>query len=269
MRPDPSHEQVDLRTDVAHSARIYDYILGGKDNFPPDRAAAAQMLENWPNLRSSMRLNRQFMARVVEHLAIETGVEQFLDVGTGIPTSPNLHEVVQAVIPHARVVYVDNDPIVLTHARALLTSDGLGRTAYVEADLTSPETILDAPEYRETLDLNRPVALSIIAVLQLVPDEMAYDVVRRLMEPLPSGSYLVLSMPTADYDPNMLRVVETYRAQGMFQTARTKAQVEAFFDGMELIDPGITLVHRWRPDPDSPPLADNETAMYGAVARKP
>src|SRR3954447_20213224 len=155
---------VDLNTSVPHSARIYDFLLGGKDNFEADRAAAATIVEASPSLPISMRANRQYMARVAHYLAADRGIRQFLDIGTGLPTSPNLHEVVQGVAPESRVVYVDNDPIVLVHARALLTSSPEGRTAYLDADLRHPDAILAAPQLTETLDLGEPVAVSLIAV---------------------------------------------------------------------------------------------------------
>lgn len=269
MRPDPDRTPVDLRTDVPHSARIYDYILGGKDNFPPDRLAAEKSLEAWPGMRTSMRQNRLFMRRAAQYLAAEAGIRQFLDVGTGIPTEPNLHEIVQAVAPTSRVVCVDNDPIVLAHARALLTSTPEGRTAYIDADLRDPESILTAPEFVTTLDVTQPVALSIIAILQFIPDEAAYGIVQRLMAPLPSGSYLALSTATADAGPGVLLAAEIYRAQGIFVTIRTKAEVERFFEGLELIEPGIQLTHHWRPDETTVGIADTDSAMYGAIARKP
>jgi hypothetical protein len=161
----------DLRTDRPHSARIYDHLLGGKDNFEPDRVAADKIVVNLPDLPVSMRANRRLMARVVHYLAAERGIRQFLDVGTSLPTAPNLHQVVQAVDPAARVVYVDNDPIVLVHARALLTSTPEGKTSYVDADLREPNALLSAPEPRETLDLSRPVALTLLAIIQHVTDE--------------------------------------------------------------------------------------------------
>jgi hypothetical protein len=163
MRPDPdaaaARSTVDLRTGQPHTARVYDFILGGKDNFPADRAAAEGMLSEWPSLRTAMRENRKFMQRVTRYLVEEAGIRQFLDVGTGIPTSPNLHEVAQGIAPESRVVYVDNDPIVLAHARALLTSSAQGATAYIDADMTAPSNILAAPEFEQTLDLSKPIAL--------------------------------------------------------------------------------------------------------------
>ena len=271
MRPDPdavASSSVDLRTDEPHSARVYDFILGGKDNFPPDRAAAAAMLAEWPSLRTSMRENRSFMRRVTRYLAQEAGIRQFLDVGTGIPTSPNLHEVAQRVAPESRVVYVDNDPIVLAHARALLSSTPEGATSYLDADLREPATILRAPEFVKTIDLTKPVALSVIAVVQFVPDELAYDLVARLMEPLASGSYLALTTATIDTDEAQVRVLAQYNARGIFMQARTRSQAAAFFDGLELVEPGVRLAHRWRPDGDVT-VADSECGMYAGLARKP
>jgi hypothetical protein len=271
MRPNPdsvARSAVDLGTDQAHSARVYDFILGGKDNFPADRAAAESLLAEWPSLRTSMRENRKFMRRVTRYLVEEAGIRQFLDVGTGIPTSPNLHEVAQGIAPESRVVYVDNDPIVLTHARALLTSTPEGATAYLDADLRKPETILGSAEFKETLDLTRPVALSLIAVLQFMPDDVAYDLVARLLDPLPSGSYLAITVVTNDTDPSSARVDAQFNARGIYTVARTRAQAAKFFDGLELAEPGLSLVQYWHPDVDAP-VAENETGLYAGVARKP
>lgn len=265
------HEPLEIDTSVAHSARVYDYILGGKDNYGPDREAAEQMLKNWPSLRTSMRENRRFMHRTVRHLAAERGIRQFLDIGTGIPTSPNVHEIAQEIAPDARVVYVDNDPIVLAHARHRLNGTPDGRIAYIHANLREPETILTAPELHDTLDLDRPVALSVIAVLQFVLDDQeAYGLVERYMRDLPSGSFLALSTVTTDSSPKAIDVVSEYKARGMPPRERSKAEVERFFDGLELIEPGVQLVHNWRPDVDPEQrVPDTEVAMYGGVALKP
>jgi hypothetical protein len=262
--------QVDLRTDVAHSARIYDYLLGGKDNYAVDRAAAEEIVASFVHLPTSMRANRNFMARATRYLA-EHGLRQFLDIGTGLPTAPNLHEVAQQVAGDCRVVYVDNDPIVLVHARALLRSAPGGMTAYVQGDLHDPETILQAPQLLSTLDLDQPVALSLIAVLQFVTDEReAHDIVRRLVDSLPSGSALVLSTVTADSAPDEVNTGMTrYQAHGIPNKARTKAEVERFFDGLDLVHPGITLVHRWHPDATETTIDDSRISMYGGVAFKP
>ncbi|CAJ61647.1 MULTISPECIES: SAM-dependent methyltransferase [Frankia] len=262
---------VDLKIDQPHSARMYDYYLGGKDNFPADRAAAEQALAAFPNARVASHANRAFMVRTTRHLAGEAGVRQFLDIGTGIPTSPNLHEVAQAVAPDARVVYADNDPIVLTHARALLTSTPQGTTAYLDVDLRDPASILAAPELRAALDLTRPVALSLIAIMHFIPDaDDPRGLLGRLLRELPSGSYLTLTHATADHDEGMERLAAAYRAGGIPAQARTRAEVARFFDGLELLDPGLQIVHRWRPDGAAPTdLTDAQVSFYGAVARKP
>jgi O-methyltransferase involved in polyketide biosynthesis len=267
-----SDEALDLRTDVPHSARVYDYLLGGKDNFPADRAAAEAVIGVSPVARTVARTNRQFMRRVVHHLAAAEGIRQFLDVGTGLPTSPNLHEVVQAVAPESRVVYVDNDPIVLVHARALLTSAPEGRTTYVDADLHEPETILASEGLRDTLDLSRPVALSMMAILHYVQDDQVVkDLIRRFTEPLAKGSMLALSVACSDGMTNRKQAdegVETFNAHGFALKSRTIAETEALFEGFELIQPGVTLVHRWRPDEAAAEFSDEEVGMCGGVGRK-
>ena len=260
---------VELNTAIPHSARIYDYLLGGKDNFEADRAAAAAIVESSPNLPTSMRANRQYMARVAYVLAAERGIRQFLDIGTGLPTSPNLHEVVQRVAPEARVVYVDNDPIVLVHARALLTTAPEGATAYVDADLRDVRAILEADAVRETLDFSRPVAVSLIAVLQFVTDEDdARGIIDALMAPLCSGSVLAISTVTA-HNPEAVAGAEAYIARGIPAKARTDEELAGLFRGLELLEPGVVLVNRWRPEPGSDPVNDDHVLMSGAVAVKP
>jgi hypothetical protein len=261
---------VELNTATPHSARIYDYLLGGKDNFAADRRAAAAIRENSPNLPTSMRANRDYMVRVAHHLAAERGIRQFLDIGTGLPTSPNLHEVVQKVAPDSRVVYVDNDPIVLVHARALLTSAPPGRTAYIDADLHDVEDILLAPQFAGTLDLSRPVAVSLIAIVQFVSDDAElHRILAALMKPLSPGSALALSTVTA-HNAEAVRGAEAYGASGIPARPRTDAEVTALFDrlGLELIEPGVTLVNRWHPDPDAPPVPDAHVLMNGGVGVK-
>ncbi|MEX5637605.1 SAM-dependent methyltransferase [Parafrankia sp. FMc2] len=262
---------VDLRTDIPHPARVYDYILGGTENFPADRAAAGDFSRSLPNLPTSMRANRNFMARMARTLAAEHGIRQFLDIGSGLPTAPNLHEVVQQVAPESRVVYVDNDPIVLVHARALLTSTPEGRTAYLDADLSRPDEILGSGQLQETLDLSRPVAVSLLAVVHFIPDDgVVQKVIDQLMAPLPSGSILAVSTTTADYSPEEVHAgVAAYRASGIPLTARDRKGVESFFAGLELLDPGVTLVHRWHPDADAATYTDSQVYMYGGIARKP
>ena len=259
-----------LRTDIPHSARIYDYLLGGKDNFQSDRDVAAQMVEGWPNLPVSMRSNRDFMRRVGGYLAGELGFRQFLDIGTGLPTAPNLHEVVQGIAPESRIVYVDNDPIVLTHARALLTSSPEGKTAYADADLNDPAAILRAPQVRETLDLGKPVALSLIAILMFIDPKHERRIIDTLMDALPSGSALALSTATHDSLPAGARAVaDDYNSNGIPIRASKKSEVEELFRGLDLVDPGVTLVHRWRPDGLTPRVSDDQVAMYGGLALKP
>jgi SAM-dependent methyltransferase len=258
---------LDLDTGRAHSARIYDYWLGGKDNFAADREAAEQAITANPGIVADVRANRAFLARAVRHLAAECGVRQFLDVGTGLPTASNTHEVAQSVAPDARVVYVDNDPIVLTHARALLTSTPDGATAYLNADLRDPAAILEAAA--QTLDLARPTALMLLIVLHLIPDsDDPYGIVGELVRALAPGSYLVLAHPASDIRPeamaDMTRRVNQ-RLAGPPATMRDRLAVTRFFDGLELLEPGVVQPQHWRPgESDGPELV---TAWCG-VARK-
>jgi hypothetical protein len=270
---EPGHRPVDLQTDRPHPARVYDYLLGGKDNFAADRAAAEAGLRANPNSRIPPRANRAFLGRAVRYLAGEAGISQFLDIGTGIPTSPNVHEVAQAVEPAARIVYVDNDPIVLTQARALLTAGPQGRTAYIDADLRDIDAILGSAELQRTLDLGRPVGLLLIAVTHFIPDEDdPWALAARLLAALPSGSYLALSHLTGDFDPAAWAgVVAVYRRSGVTMKVRPKPDIERFFAGLDLIDPGVVSLPRWRPDPSDVgrPPSDAAVSVYGGVARKP
>jgi SAM-dependent methyltransferase len=263
--------RIDLKTDVPHPARVYDFLLGGKDNFPADREAAGEITRPWPSLPKSMRANRDFLVRLAHYLAAEQGIRQFLDIGTGLPTSPNLHEVVQAVAPESRVAYVDNDPIVLAHARALLTGTPEGKTTYIDADLRDPEAILASTNLHDTLDFDRPVALTIIAVLHFVVDDNeAADIIARLMRPLAPGSILAISTATHESNPEEVRAgIAAYAAQGMPAKARTKAEVEALFAGLELLEPGVTLINHWHPTPGQPVEEDRNVQMYGGAGRKP
>lgn len=264
---------MNLRTDVAHSARMYDYFLGGKDFYEADRIAGEQALKQFPSVRLTARTNREFMRHATDYL-VEQGIRQFLDIGTGIPTSPNLHEVAQANAPESRVVYVDNDPLVLTYARALLVSAAEGSTAYVQADAGDPASILAAPELTATLDLSKPVAVSLMALLHFVPGDV-YDIVRTLMKPLARGSYLAMSHVTTDFDDGdadpdgMARLLQVYADRGIAVRPRTRAEVGRFFDGLELVDPGVEVIHRWRNDGIDPPRSyDKQISLYGAVGRK-
>ena len=267
---DPELPQ-DINTDVAHPARVYDYWLGGKDNFPADRALAEMMIQAIPNMRGLAAANRAFLRRAVRYLAAEAGVRQFLDIGTGIPTSPNVHEVAQAVAPDSRVVYVDNDPIVLAHARALLTSQEAGETSFIGADLRQPKSILDHPTLTSTLDLSQPVAVMLVAVLMYFRDTDSpnpFEMAATVMEPMPSGSYLVVTHPTPDFNPEeTARAVGAAEAAGITLVPRGQAEIERFFTGLEVVDPGVTPVLSWRPDE---PPADPKSAYYWAgIARKP
>jgi hypothetical protein len=259
----------ELRPDVPHSARIYDYVLGGKDNFEADRVAAERMLEGMPSLRVSMRANRRFMVKAARFLA-QQGIRQFLDVGTGLPTHPNLHEVVQGVAPDAKVVYVDNDPLVLVHARALLIPVGTGTVSYLDADLREPEAIFEAPPIRDEFDLSRPVAITLIAVLQhIVDDEQARDIVSRLMAPLAPGSAVAISAVTTENDEQGGdHTVKTYNRSGVPVRPRSLAEVAGLFGDLPTVDPGVVFVHQWRPDGEDETTDDKDVAMYGAVAIK-
>lgn len=256
-----------------HPARVYDYWLNGRTHHEVDALAGERVAEIWPGVRLSARLNRAFMRRATHWLAGEAGVRQFLDVGAGIPTEPNLHQVVQAVDPRARVVYADHDPAVLRYARPLLESAPEGRTGYVHADATEPELLLSAPEVREILDLDEPVVLCLVALLHFVTDERgAHDIVRRFMHALPSGSYLLLSHVTADFDPDLLtRVSEAYESAVTEGQIRSSTEIQRFFDGLEMVDPGLVVLHRWKPDPQEPEpdITDAELCVYGGLARKP
>ncbi|WBB71181.1 SAM-dependent methyltransferase [Micromonospora sp. WMMD812] len=255
---------------VPHSARVYDWWLGGKDNFAVDRAMGAALIEAIPTLRTMAKENRAFVHRVARYLVGEAGIRQFVDIGTGIPTRPNLHEVAQAVAPETRVVYVDNDPIVLAHARALMISTEQGRSEYIHADLRQPEKILADARLTETLDLSRPVALTLIAVLMLLRDaDDPAGKLRTLMDALPSGSYLAITHPTGDFNPAEMDAAVAAATQGrMTLVPRTRAEVERFFDGWEMVEPGVVPVMAWRPEDGAP--EDPHAAYYWAgLARKP
>jgi hypothetical protein len=257
-----------IDTGTAHSARVYNYWLGGKDNFPADREAAEAAIAANPGIVADVRANRAFLARVVRYLVAEAGIRQFLDIGTGLPTADNTHEVAQAVAPESRVVYVDNDPIVLAHARALLTSTPEGATAYLDADLREPELILRSAA--RTLDLSRPVALMMLIILHLIPDaEQPGKIVARLMSALPVGSYLVLAHPASDIQPaamaEMTRRVNE-RMRGAMATMRTHDEILSFFDGLKLIEPGVVQPQQWRSDPATETPA--EVTAWCGVALK-
>jgi hypothetical protein len=264
---DPAEPDPVLDVSVAHPARRYNYWLGGKDNFQADRESADAIEAIYPYVRTAAVQNRLFLKRVVRYLVEQAGVRQFLDIGTGLPTTDNTHEVAQRINPGARVVYVDNDPLVLVHARALLTSHSAGRTAYVEADLTDPQRILTDTEVATTLTMSEPVAVLLVAVLHFLPDtEAAYSVVKTLIDALPAGSYLVVSHATDDYLPP--ETAEAFRTNTFDFTSRNRDQISGFFDGLDVIPPGVTVVSQWRnPDIDPPP--PEQVSVYGCLARKP
>jgi S-adenosyl methyltransferase len=269
-KDDPGQLPPEINTSVAHPARVYDYLLGGKDNFAADRVLGDALSVAMPSAREMVRANRDFLGRAVRYLVAEAGVRQFLDVGTGIPTAGNTHEVAQAAAPDSRVVYVDNDPIVLAHARALMTSDPAGATAFIHADLHEPERILADPALRRTLDLGEPVALMLIAILMYIKDEdNPRGLVSTLMDALPPGSYLALTHPTADFNPEEVAgAVAATEQAGISFTVRSKAEVASFFDGLDLVDPGVVPILEWHPE--GAPPADPLTAYYyGAMGRKP
>jgi hypothetical protein len=255
-----------------HSARRYNYWLGGKDNFAVDRESAEMIAAAFPTVRTMAVENRGFLRRATTFLARDAGVRQFVDIGTGLPTADNTHEVAQRVAPESRVVYMDNDPMVLTHARALLTSSPEGRTEYLEADLREPHRILEAIKASDTIDLNQPVALMLIAVLHFVRETAeAARIVRVLLDALPSGSYLVASNATVDFSDDEAAA----RYRGMIDAGqvdaypRTKREMGEIFAGLEVLEPGFVAVSEWRAaDEPLPRPEPGQVAVYGAVGRK-
>jgi hypothetical protein len=271
-QPDSQDAGPGIDTSRAHTARVYDYLIGGKNNFAADREAAKNVLAVNPTAATAARQNRAFLGRAVHYLAAEAGIRQFLDIGTGLPTTNNVHEAAQAVAPSSRIVYVDNDPLVLAHARALLTSAPEGRTAYIDADLRKPEEILSDPAVREVLDFGQPIALILVAILHFVPDEDGpAGIVATLMDALPPGSYLVASHFTAEHGrEGHTAGVRAYRGAGMSIQARDSDEfAQVAFGGLDLVPPGVVLVSEWRPEGLGPLPTPAEVACYGGVARKP
>ncbi|MGP3986132.1 SAM-dependent methyltransferase [Streptomyces sp. 3N207] len=265
-----------IDTTKPHSARMYDYYLRGKTHYEADVQAAEAVVATVPFAGAMARANRDFMIRATRWLTAEAGIRQFLDIGSGIPTEPNLHQVAQSVAPEARVVYTDNDPIVLQYAQALLHSTPEGRTTYLQADAAKPETIVGSDELHSTLDLGLPVALSVNALFHFVPDEWGpYEILTGLLDRLPSGSYLCLSHATADVDDPALEalgreVVEIYAKGGTALRPRDRAEIARFFEGLELVEPGLVMAHDWRPEPGgTAELEEGLPSMLAGVARKP
>ncbi len=254
-----------IDTTVPHSARIWNYWLGGKDNYPVDRAAGDAFLKAYPGMAAEARANRQFLARAIRYLVIEAGVRQFLDVGTGLPTADNTHEIAQRLNPACRIVYVDNDPLVLAHARALLTSTPEGVTDYVDADLREPDKILDAAA--STLDFSEPIALILSAIMGPIADgEGPHAIVGRLMDRLPPGSCLMLQDGTTVSQENA-DALEDYNESGAIPYhLRTTEEIARYFDGLDVVEPGVIPIQQWRPDPGAEPLTDVNT--FGGIGRK-
>jgi S-adenosyl methyltransferase len=267
--PTPGERAAKIDTSVPHSARVWNYFLGGKDNFTVDREAGDQYRAIFPEIMDIARSDRAFLGRAVRYIAGEAGVRQFLDIGTGLPTLDNTHEVAQRVAPESRIVYVDNDPMVLTHAHALLTSTPQGVTDYIEADLHEPAKILEVAT--RTLDFSQPIGLMLLGILHFIPDtDEAYTIVDRLRDAVPAGSYLALTHATLELGEQNAANAE---AQAMWNeraavpiTPRTKQQILRFFEGMEVLEPGLVSMTRWRPEPGGGEPA--EVAGYCGVGRK-
>jgi O-methyltransferase involved in polyketide biosynthesis len=254
-------------TRVANIARVYDYLLGGKDHFTADRQAAEAAMTTFPGIVQAVRANRAFLGRAARYLAGQAGIRQFLDIGTGIPTAGNTHEVAQSVAADCRIVYVDNDPVVLSHARALLTSSPQGATAYIDADLRDTGTILT--EAAKTLDFSKPVAIMLLAVLHFIPDDReAQQIVSRLVNATAPGSFLVISHAASDIKAETMGEVIGQANQLVDQrtTLRSQDQVRSLFGALEVVEPGVVALHNWRPDSDT--AAGNQSIGWSGVAQK-
>ncbi len=259
-----------INAGVAHPARVYDYFLGGKDNFAADRALGDALTAQIPSAPYSARANRAFLGRAVRYLVTERGIRQFLDIGTGIPSAGNTHEVAQALAPDTRALYVDNDPIVLSHARALMSSHPAGATAFIQADAREPGKILADPALHEILDLAEPVALMLVSILPFFRDEEnPQGIVSTLLDALPPGSYLTISHITADFikPEQAANAVAAGQQSGVTYVPRSRAEIAAFFSGLDLVEPGVVPILTWRPDGGKP--ADPHAAShYAGMARK-
>ncbi|GAB3849360.1 SAM-dependent methyltransferase [Dactylosporangium cerinum] len=272
--PDPPAELHQFGVDASrpHPARRYDYLLGGKDNFAADRASADELARAFPHIRTAAQENRRFLIRAVRWLA-RAGIRQFLDIGTGYPTTPNVHEAARAITPDSRVLYVDNDPVVVAHARALLTSPQPAAIGYLRADLRDPAAILRSPQTRATLDFDRPIGLLLVAVLHFLDDtDHPYEAVNALIEGLPPGSFLVLSHVTFDPLPDdttrtLTTLARPVAGHGTFR-ARTRTEIAQFVTGLDLIEPGLVSVVDWHPDEDPKPQAPAEHAAFDAVVAR-
>ena len=265
---EPRDRGFSFDTSVPHVSRVYDYWLGGRNNFAADRAVAERVIALYPGVRAGVRAQRAFLGRVVRYLAAEEGIRQFLDIGTGLPSANNTHEVAQRLAPESRIVYVDNDPIVLTHARSLLKSSPEGATAFIDADVHNTDAIL--AEAANTLDFGKPIAILMLGILHCVPDaDDPAAIVRRLLAAVPSGSYLAIVHIASDVVEQATRSMREYGNWGAPPvTPRTYAQVSHFFDGLDLVPPGVVQVPQWRPAAEGPDIEGDEP-NYGGVARKP
>ncbi|MCX5203885.1 SAM-dependent methyltransferase [Streptomyces sp. NBC_00237] len=252
----------EIRTDIAHNARVWNYWLGGKDHYPVDAAVGDRVTSLYPSIGEVARADRKFLGRAVSYLAGDAGIRQFLDIGTGLPTADNTHEVAQRIAPDSRIVYVDHDPVVLAHARALLKGTPEGRTDYVDADARDPEKILEAAA--RTLDLDRPVAVMLLGILNFVPDTgQARSVVRTLLDALPPGSHLALTHPTLELGGEGNEAAMAFWNENATPPIRTRtgAEFASFLDGLDLLEPGVVSCARWRGE-------DPSVAQFGAVAVK-
>lgn len=266
--PDDSAFDTDIT--VPHSARVYDYWLDGKDNYAADRMLAEKILAVTPRQRRQVRANRAFLVRAVEYLVRDIGIRQIIDIGSGLPTSPNVHEVAHAIAPDTRVVYVDNDPIVMAHARALMPRSTCGTVGFVQADLRQPASIIGDPITKAMLDPDEPTAVLLVAMLMSLNDsDQPRSVIDELMRPLPSGSYVAATHTTADFNPTAMAQHVTAAAEaGMRFVPRDKPAVEGFFAGLELVEPGVVPVVAWRPHSVIAPNP-RSVYVYAGVARKP
>ncbi|KZM75134.1 SAM-dependent methyltransferase [Nocardia terpenica] len=265
---------IDITT--AHEARFYDYWLGGVDNYPADRRLGDEIAAHIPGIRSMARTNRAFLGRAVHYATTELGITQFLDIGTGLPTARNVHEVAQDVDPTARIVYVDKDPLVLAHARALMASTPQGRTAFIHADLHDPESILTDPILTDTLDLGRPVAIMLVAIMMYFRDaDDPHGIIARLLNAVPSGSTLTISHPTQDFDlQGATQAARACEHAGITMVPRTRAEIESLFTGTEIVEPGVVTLENWRPELAEAPIFDVEPHIgpawaWAGVGRKP
>jgi S-adenosyl methyltransferase len=267
-----SDQVPEIDTSRPHPARVYDYLIGGQNNFAADRETAAKVLLKSPNARIAPRENRAFLGRAVRFLAADAGLRQFLDIGSGLPVTGNVHEVAQSVEPSCRIVYTDNDPLVLVHARALLASAPQGRTAYLQADARDPEAILTAPVTRDLLDVRQPVGLLLCGILHLLADaDKPADIVATLVGALPPGSYVVASHLTTQHDRERTAAGQSVmRDAGMTMQKRDSNVFAGLaFSGLDLVPPGVVLVSEWRPEAGLPRPTPAEVNIYGGVARKP